>query len=130
MDVKCVCSICKVSFSRAVDLERHHKTKHGDTVHTCPKCGKSFNRKDSLQRHRRTCQALRFKCPRCHGLKENIQDLTAHMKLCPVPFLQKMSPGVCRVRPTQAAPENSHQEKESTRTFDTCKTKEERRILL
>ena len=89
MDVKCVCSICKVSFSRAVDLERHHKTKHGDTVHTCPKCGKSFNRKDSLQRHRRTCQALRFKCPRCHGLKENIQDLTAHMKLCPVPSCKK-----------------------------------------
>ena len=89
MNSKCVCSICNITFSRSDKLKRHQETKHGDTSHICLQCGKSFNRNDNMRRHQRTCQALRFKCPRCHGLKQNIQDLTAHMKFCPHPTCEE-----------------------------------------
>ena len=85
MNPKHVCSSCDASFSRVDALKRHLENKHGNRTHICPECGKSYLKNDVLQRHRRTCQSLRFKCPRCHQLKQNVQDLTAHMKLCPIP---------------------------------------------
>ena len=85
MDAQHMCTVCNVNFSRSDKLKRHQESKHGDASYICLRCGKSFNRDDNRKRHQRTCQSPRFKCPRCHGLKENIQDLAAHMKLCPVP---------------------------------------------
>ena len=89
MDAQHMCTVCNVNFSRSDKLKGHQEIKHGDASYICLRCGKSFNRDDNRKRHQRTCQSLRFKCPRCHGLKENIQDLTAHMKLCPVPSCEE-----------------------------------------
>ena len=83
-----VCDLCDISFSRDDNLKRHMKSKHGrDTKqgHTCGECGKGFSRKDILKRHQLTCQAIRFKCPRCHRVLKDIASLTRHMGLCPIP---------------------------------------------
>ena len=88
MDSQYVCDLCDISFSRDDALKRHMESKHGrDTKqgHTCGECGKSFSRKDALRRHQLTCQAIRFKCPRCHRVLKDIASLTRHMGLCPVP---------------------------------------------
>ena len=88
MDSPYVCDLCDISFSRDDNLKRHMESKHGrDTKqgHTCGECGKGFSRKDALRRHQLTCQAIRFKCPRCHRIFKDIVSLTRHMGLCPVP---------------------------------------------
>ena len=88
MDSQYLCDLCDISFTRNSDLKRHMESKHGwDTKqgHTCGECGKSFSRKDALRRHQLTCQAIRFKCPRCHRVLKDIASLTQHMGLCPVP---------------------------------------------
>ena len=88
MDSQYVCDWCDISFSRDDALKRHMESKHGrDTKqgHTCGECGKVYNRKDNLRRHQLTCQAIRFKCPRCHRVLKDIASLTRHMGLCPVP---------------------------------------------
>ena len=89
IDARHMCTVCNVNFSRSDKLKRHQETKHGDASYICLQCGKSFNRDDNRKRHQRTCQSSHFKCPRCHGLKQNIQDLTAHMKRCPVPSCEE-----------------------------------------
>ena len=88
MDSHYVCDLCDISFTRNSDLKRHMESKHGrdrKQGHTCGECGKSFSRKDALRRHQLTCQAIRFKCPRCHRVLKDIASLTRHMGLCPVP---------------------------------------------
>ena len=88
MDSQYVCDLCEISFSRNNNLQRHMDSKHGQDTkqgHTCGECAKSFNRKDNLRRHQLTCQAIRFKCPRCHRIFKDIALLTRHMGLCPVP---------------------------------------------
>ena len=88
MDSPYVCDLCDISFTRNSDLKRHMESKHGQSAkqeHTCGDCGKGFSRKDALRRHQLTCQAIRFKCPRCHRVLKDIVSLTQHMGLCPVP---------------------------------------------
>ena len=88
MDSHYVCDLCDITFTRDDNLKRHMESKHGwDTKqgHTCGECGKSFSRKDALRRHQLTCQAIHFKCPRCHRMLKDITSLTRHMGLCPIP---------------------------------------------
>jgi len=44
------CEVCKKSFCRSHDLERH-KVIHLEKMFTCELCGKKFGRLDSLKRH-------------------------------------------------------------------------------
>ena len=88
MDSHYVCDLCYTTLTRDDNFKRRMESKHGrDTKqgHTCGECGKSFSRKDVLKRHQLTCQAIRFKCPRCHRVLKDIASLTWHMGLCPVP---------------------------------------------
>ena len=89
-DSQYVCHLCDISFSKAANLKRHMDSKHAlhnarKLGHTCGEYGKGFSRKDILKRHLFTCQALRFKCPRCHRILKEITSLTRHMGLCPIP---------------------------------------------
>ena len=81
-----VCDLCDISFSRDDALKRHMESKHGRDMkqgHTCGECGKVYNRKDNLRRHQLTCQAIRFKCPRCHRiLKDPTHGIMSRTHLC------------------------------------------------
>ena len=96
MDSHYVCDLCDISFSRDDALKRHMESKHGQDMkqgHTCGECGKRFSRKDALRRHQLTCQAIRFKCSRCHRVLKDIASLTRHM---PGTHMWHVSGGVCR----------------------------------
>ena len=84
---KHVCDLCGQRFTRKHDVQRHMNAKHllDGVKHECTDCGKTFNRKDNLKQHQSICQAIRFKCPRCHRILRDIASLTQHMGLCPVP---------------------------------------------
>lgn len=48
------CRICRRSFIRKADLERHVLTHTGDRPHTCPHCNFACNRRSNLYRHIRS----------------------------------------------------------------------------
>ena len=88
-DPQYVYHLCDIIFSTADILKRHMDSKHAQDTkqgHTCGECAKSFNCKDNLRRHQLTCQAIHFKCPRCHHILKDIASLTHHMGLCPIPI--------------------------------------------
>ena len=78
-DSQYVCDFCDLSFTRDDNLKRPMESKHGldkKQGHICGECGKGFSRNDILKRHQLTCQAIRFKCPRCHRILKDIASLT------------------------------------------------------
>ena len=87
MDPQHVCVLCAQTFSKKSNIVRHiNNTHHQVSVkQECADCGKTFNRKDNLKQHQSICLAIRFKCPRCHHILQDIPSLTRHMGLCPEP---------------------------------------------
>lgn len=45
------CEICKRSFARPENLNRHMLTHTGDKPYSCIVCNKSFTQSNSLKRH-------------------------------------------------------------------------------
>ncbi|KAK5801626.1 hypothetical protein F5H01DRAFT_355963 [Linnemannia elongata] len=51
------CHLCKCTFSRQPDLNRHIQAIHdGARSHICDKCGRSFSRKDAWRVHQSSCK--------------------------------------------------------------------------
>ena len=84
---KPACALCHFNFTRKSDLSQHMNSKHcqDGVKHECADCRKTFNRKDNLKQHQSICQTIRFQCPRCHRILQDIASLIKHMGLCPVP---------------------------------------------
>ena len=114
MDPQHVCVLCDQTFSKKSNLVRHmNNTHHQVSVkQECPDCGKTFNRKDNLKQHQSICLAIRFKCPRCHRILQDIASLTRHMGLCPVPKCT-LSGTVCGSESAARTQENPHQKTQS-----------------
>ena len=49
------CSICKRTFTRKDNLNRHIRGHNEESKHQCEKCGKRFKRKDDRIHHERNC---------------------------------------------------------------------------
>lgn len=78
------CSICKESFTRHGDLERH-LLEHSflPEKHTCDICGKEYTRKGYLQQHIKLIhmkEETKFPCRFCEKEFNRKHNLTAHEK--------------------------------------------------
>lgn len=57
------CKVCKKTFVRANDKERHHREVHQKmTPHQCAICQKEFGRKSNLSRHVKSCHGENAIC--------------------------------------------------------------------
>lgn len=52
------CASCGMTFRRAIDRDRHHRTHTGELPFSCPGCLTRFARKDTLGRHLRVCRIV------------------------------------------------------------------------
>ncbi|KAH6941466.1 hypothetical protein HPB50_018428 [Hyalomma asiaticum] len=76
-----VCDICKFSFERADDLEKHTSDHVAGKRHQCSVCGSLWRTPFLLERHLRIHNDEKpFKCSVCHVSFNRKDSLTRHLK--------------------------------------------------
>lgn len=79
-----LCTLCPMTFTRFMDLERHLFRHTGIRNYACKDCGVKFITTNDLNKHRQShSTAANFPCLQCSDKQfRTIMSLRAHMKLC------------------------------------------------